>query len=245
MYSSIYNKKQDYNEIKTLQEYIKSANNFEELEMYDSCERAYNNCCLHSNSLNQSEIFKKNEFYKNFMKSLNQHFNQKISIMQLLIYFMTEKKNFKIEENLLNEKKNQDLIKLYESNINDLKKILEQIDKDLKEIETFEKDENKKMEQSYIQQVEGSIVIIGDKKNIDNNLNLKKNNYNFEDKEKLFLFLSNIKECLDDIKEKVIKLENYYEDILKYQKAKISDDEKLKKLKEKYKELDKKRSVIK
>jgi len=244
MYSSIYNKKQDYNEIKTLQEYIKSANNFEELEMYDSCERAYNNCLLHSNSLNQSEIFKKNEFYKNFMKSLNQHFNQKISIMQLLIYFMTEKKNFKIEENLLNEKKNQDLIKLYESNINDLKKILAQIDNDLNQINFLEKDENKLMEQSYIQSVEGSIVIIGDKKKLENNLNLNRN-YSFEDKEKLFQFLKNIRECLDDIKEKVIKLENYYEDILKYQKAKISDDEKLQKLKEKYKEFDKKRSVIK
>ena len=229
MYSSILNKKEDFNEIKRLQEYIKSANNFEELEIYDLCKRAYENC---SKSLNNSEI-KNNEIYKNFTESLNQYFNQKKSIMETLIFFEEEKKK-SIEKQKKKENKDNDLLKIYETNANELNQMLNQIESDLNEInKKFEK----KIEESYIMNDNTleSFVIFE-----KNDLKLKKCNNSFDDLEKFKEFISNIKNFLEDVKENIIKLEEYYKDILKYEKAKIKDNEKLKNLKTKYLELDKK-----
>ena len=229
MYSSILNKKEDFNEIKRLQEYIKSANNFEELEIYDLCKRAYENC---SKSLNNSEI-KNNEIYKNFTESLNQYFNQKKSIMETLIFFEEEKKK-SIEKQKIKENKDNDLLKIYETNANELNQMLNQIESDLNEInKKFEK----KIEESYIMNDNTleSFVIFE-----KNDLKSKKGNSSFDDIEKFKEFISNIKNFLEDVKENIIKLEEYYKDILKYEKAKIKDNEKLKNLKTKYLELDKK-----
>ena len=229
MYSSILNKKEDFNEIKRLQEYIKSANNFEELEIYDLCKRAYENC---SKSLNNSEI-KNNEIYKNFTESLNQYFNQKKSIMETLIFFEEEKKK-SIEKQKKKENKDNDLLKIYETNANELNQMLNQIESDLNEInKKFEK----KIEESYIMNDNTleSFVIFE-----KNDLKSKKSNSSFDDIEKFKEFISNIKNFLEDVKENIIKLEEYYKDILKYEKAKIKDNEKLKNLKTKYLELDKK-----
>jgi hypothetical protein len=242
MYSSILNKKEDFNELKRLQEYIKSANNFEELEIYDLCKRAYENC---SKSLNNSEILKNNEIYKDFTDSLNQHFNQKKSIMETLIFFEEERK--KINDNKTQkEKKNSDLLQIYKNNKNELNKMLNQIESDLKEINSKIKIQ---IEESYIMSdmIEQSFIILEKNKmdnkynnNNNNDLNLYKNNSGFDDKEKLKEFLFNISECLEDVKENIIKLEEYYKDILKYEEAKINENEKLKILKNKYLELDKK-----
>ena len=228
MYSSILNKKEDFNEIKRLQEYIKSANNFEELEIYDLCKRAYENC---SKSLNNSEI-KNNEIYKNFTESLNQYFNQKKSIMETLIFFEEEKKK-SIEKQKKKENKDNDLLKIYETNANELNQMLNQIESDLNEInKKFEK----KIEESYIMNdntLESFVIF-------EKNDLKKKGNSSFDDLEKFKEFISNIKNFLEDVKENIIKLEEYYKDILKYEKAKIKDNEKLKNLKTKYLELDKK-----
>ena len=242
MYSSILNKKEDFNELKRLQEYIKSANNFEELEIYDLCKRAYENC---SKSLNNSEISKNNEIYKDFTDSLNQYFSQKKSIMETLIYFEEERKKVK-ENQIQKEKKNNDLLQIYKNNKNELNKMLNQIDNNLEDINNKFK---LQIEESFVvsDMIEQSFIILEknkkDNKNISNNnndLNLIKNNSGFDDKEKLKEFLFNISECLEDVKKNLEKLEEYYNDIIKYENAKNRENEKLKILKNKYLELDKK-----
>ena len=242
MYSSILNKKEDFNELKRLQEYIKSANNFEELEIYDLCKRAYENC---SKSLNNSEILKNNEIYKDFTDSLNQHFNQKKSIMETLIFFEEERKKVK-ENQIQKEKKNNDLLQIYKNNKNEINKMLNQIDNNLEDINNKFK---LQIEESFVvsDMIEQSFIILEknkkDNKNISNNnndLNLIKNNSGFDDKEKLKEFLFNISECLEDVKKNLEKLEEYYNDIIKYENAKNRENEKLKILKNKYLELDKK-----
>ena len=242
MYSSILNKKEDFNELKRLQEYIKSANNFEELEIYDLCKRAYENC---SKSLNNSEISKNNEIYKDFTDSLNQYFSQKKSIMETLIYFEEERKKVK-ENQIQKEKKNNDLLQIYKNNKNEINKMLNQIDNNLEDINNKFKIQ---IEESFVvsDMIEQSFIILEknkkDNKNISNNnndLNLIKNNSGFDDKEKLKEFLFNISECLEDVKKNLEKLEEYYNDIIKYENAKNRENEKLKILKNKYLELDKK-----
>jgi hypothetical protein len=242
MYSSILNKKEDFNELKRLQEYIKSANNFEELEIYDLCKRAYENC---SKSLNNSEISKNNEIYKDFTDSLNQYFSQKKSIMETLIYFEEERKKVK-ENQIQKEKKNNDLLQIYKNNKNEINKMLNQIDNNLEDINNKFKIQ---IEESFVvsDMIEQSFIILEknkkDNKNISNNnndLNLIKNNSCFDDKEKLKEFLFNISECLEDVKKNLEKLEEYYNDIIKYENAKNRENEKLKILKNKYLELDKK-----
>jgi hypothetical protein len=242
MYSSILNKKEDFNELKRLQEYIKSANNFEELEIYDLCKRAYENC---SKSLNNSEISKNNEIYKDFTDSLNQYFSQKKSIMETLIYFEEERKKVK-ENQIQKEKKNNDLLQIYKNNKNEINKMLNQIDNNLEDINNKFK---LQIEESFVvsDMIEQSFIILEknkkDNKNISNNnndLNLIKNNSGFDDKEKLKEFLFNISECLEDVKKNLEKLEEYYNDIIKYENAKNRENEKLKILKNKYLELDKK-----
>ena len=242
MYSSILNKKEDFNELKRLQEYIKSANNFEELEIYDLCKRAYENC---SKSLNNSEILKNNEIYKDFTDSLNQYFSQKKSIMETLIYFEEERKKVK-ENQIQKEKKNNDLLQIYKNNKNEINKMLNQIDNNLEDINNKFKIQ---IEESFVvsDMIEQSFIILEknkkDNKNISNNnndLNLIKNNSGFDDKEKLKEFLFNISECLEDVKKNLEKLEEYYNDIIKYENAKNRENEKLKILKNKYLELDKK-----
>ena len=165
--------------------------------------------------------------------------------METLIYFEEERKKVK-ENQIQKEKKNNDLLKIYKNNKNEINKMLNQIDNNLEDINNKFK---LQIEESFVvsDMIEQSFIILEknkkDNKNISNNnndLNLIKNNSGFDDKEKLKEFLFNISECLEDVKKNLEKLEEYYNDIIKYENAKNRENEKLKILKNKYLELDKK-----